>query len=502
VHPDVSRVTEEEILSWDPSQVTVWLRNATYDEAVIENFLINDITGIVLLDLKFEDLKELNIHSFGMRRRLMRSIDHLKATMQTQPETALEALPRVSSESSSSHGRSSPEKLTHEQLATEHYLQSQTRVIPGRTSPERRDYAMSVSPTGQILSSRVHGLKGNQITPEESVSIVGIEQVIPKPHKCSKGENCSKFRKRQKYLEQLAVESPGAVFQERDGVIVMGSPGNPDTARNLLLPNSAAPEPSVVASSDILGPHLGLGSGLLRSEVEKLPKLPKFDNVQRFLDYQHVDNMTTNLRTLPKITIPTSPATEEMTTAVTSIRSPLSLTQEGSPTAIQGRGPFSHTQNTQSLETGRQGTPSLEKADPITGVPKDPVPRFVSQSVPPSMQYQHGATTTPNTQTGTLFPPYQPDTTLSPLIRSTSYRSHSIQHLRPVNENKPLTPIEWPADLVRSPPINQHSHGDSQSSLPSVPDITQVRYMKKRKTARLLRAIKQFVNREDRTLNF
>ncbi|CAG8121147.1 unnamed protein product [Penicillium salamii] len=494
VHPDVSQVSEEEIRNWKPSQVAHWLYIAGYTDAVIEKFLINDITGEVLLTLQADDLKELSIHSFGKRREIMISIDYLKATMQTEPEPVPEVPSRFASEASLSHGRSSPESLNYEQnyaqfnqpqinqeqVDHEHIIDEQVaaewsapaRFTPGRSSPQRRSYAMSVSPTGEILSRETYGQEGNQITPAESVSIVGIEQKIPKAHKCSKGENCSKFRKRQRYLQQLAAENPDAVFQEIDGVIIMGNPGNPETGRNLLRPKSET-EPSEVASSDVLGPHYG--SSLSQDAVERIPKLPKDDNVRRFLDYQHVDNMAANLRSLPKLMIPTSPDVDDLTTAVTTNRYFTPTHQNDSPTAVQKIGPFSRAHDAQSIDTYRQGTPFSEMDVPITAIPNDPIPRDISQSVPPSMQY------------GTLFPPYQPALNSAPLTRSTSNNSRHVQPLRRVNEDKPLTPIDNPADLIRSPRVNQHGHNGSQSSVSSNPDVTHSGYMRKRKTSGILR---------------
>ncbi|KAH3006917.1 hypothetical protein KXV89_008792, partial [Aspergillus fumigatus] len=217
LQPDVSHVQESEIRGWSPSQVAHWMFIAGYDDSVIEKFIMNDITGSVLMSLQTNELKELGFKTFGKRHQIMGSIDYLRNTMLKDP------------------------------------VFEQPVAVPSPDhSPKRRSYTMSVSPTGEVLSSRVYDGSGNQITPAESVSIVGIEQVLPKPHSCSKGENCPKYRKRQRQLERLAAEFPGAVILP-GGSVLPGNPGNPETAKNLLRPKSDA-EPSVVASSDILGP--------------------------------------------------------------------------------------------------------------------------------------------------------------------------------------------------------------------------------------------------------
>ncbi|CAJ0634070.1 15889_t:CDS:10 [Entrophospora sp. SA101] len=64
-------------LNWSLDQVCVWLRQHGF-EAVINNFIENDITGDVLLNLTAENLKELNIPSFGKRVHIMNAINKLK----------------------------------------------------------------------------------------------------------------------------------------------------------------------------------------------------------------------------------------------------------------------------------------------------------------------------------------------------------------------------------------------------------------------------------------
>ncbi|KAJ5579720.1 uncharacterized protein N7459_005705 [Penicillium hispanicum] len=475
VHPDVSQVDEEEIRTWKPSQVAHWLYIAGYNDAVIEKFIMNDINGTVLLSLQTDDLKELNIHSFGIRHQVMASIDHLKNTMLKGGAPPAELSPSLSP--SLSTGRSSSR----------------------RSSPNRRSYVMSVSPNGEILSNRIYGQAGNQVTQAEAVSIVGIEQLLPKPHNCSKGENCPKYKRRQQQLERLAAEYPGAVIA--DGAIITGSPGNPETARNLLRPTSDS-QPSVVASSDVFGPGQTPGARLSEAALNEVQKLDPQETIRNFLGYQHVDgpqkpgapsldttnlpppepfpglsppnvqqnNMTAHLRNLPKLTIPTSPNTEDMTTAVTTNHSmtPTRTSQTfGSPTAVQQYGPFTQTG---TIDYYRQGTPFSEMDVPITAIPNGPVARETSQSVPPDMQY------------GTLFPPYR-----DPIACSAAARPRAATALRRVQEGRPLTPIESPADLIRSPRAQQHGSTASQSSLASDPDVTHSGYMKKRKTTRLLR---------------
>ncbi|KAJ5923415.1 hypothetical protein N7454_008660 [Penicillium verhagenii] len=533
VHPDVSQVDEEEIRTWRPSQVAHWLYIAGYNDAVIEKFILNDITGGVLLSLRIDDLKELNITSFGIRHQVMGSINHLKETMHKGGSLLPEPSVSGTSESQSSMSHDQYHDQYHAQQAqyfaqqhaephaesrgrsraeshTSHAESSHADSSHGRSSPERRSYVMTVSPNGDILSKGMFGQIGNQLTPGEAVSIVGIEQLLPKPHSCSKGENCSKFRRRQRQIEKLQAEYPEGFVN--NGAIITGSPGNPDTASNMLRPDMTSnllrpisdTQPSVAASSAVFPP--GRGPRLSEAALSEVQRFDPGETVRNFLNYQNIDesrpvlpgldtmnippaghfgsysppdvqsqNMAANLRSLPKLHIPTSPNTEEMTTAVTTNPRSMSPNLEpyGSPTAVQRYGPFTQANE---VDIYRQGTPFSEMDVPITAIPSGPIAREISQSVPPDMQYRREVF--PN---GALFPAYR-----DPIERGTSARPRATSNLRRVEEGKPLAPIESPADLIRSPRMKQHGQSSSMSSLASDPEVTNAGYMKKRTKTGLL----------------
>ncbi|RAH65959.1 uncharacterized protein BO66DRAFT_191744 [Aspergillus aculeatinus CBS 121060] len=458
VHPDVSQVDEYEIRNWSPSQVAHWMHIGGYDGSVIEKFMINDISGNVLLNLQIDDLKELDIQSFGKRHQLMASINHLRDTMLRRPASG------------------------------------------GRQSPDRRSYALTVSPTGEVVT---HGPPhGNQLTEAEAVSIVGIEQVLPKPHNCSKGENCPKYRRYMRQMEKLSAEYPGAMLVP-GGRIVTGNPGNPETAANMLRPRSDA-EPSVVASSDVLGPQPT--PRLSEEALSGVQKLDPHEKMRQYFSYQHIDppsgsdsepemypeedtpdeaapvmppppprtnNMTANLRNLPKLQIPTDYDSDDITTAVTTQRTitpSMAKGAYGSPTAVQQYGPFSNARQMQSVECLRRGTPFTEVDVPVTAEPVGPIARETSQSVPPDMRY------------GNLMQQQR----YRSATRSPAVHRQASMSLRRVKENKPLTPIEDPSDLRRSPRIG-HKLGNNTMVASVDPDVTRSGYMKKRMPARFLR---------------
>lgn len=49
----------EEVRSWAPSQVCAWMAALGFEHDLVDNFAANDISGAILIDLKYEDLKEV-----------------------------------------------------------------------------------------------------------------------------------------------------------------------------------------------------------------------------------------------------------------------------------------------------------------------------------------------------------------------------------------------------------------------------------------------------------
>lgn len=385
--------TDEELdssnlASWTPEMVAQSMLNAGIELAVTERFIENDINGAILITLKFEDLKELDISSFGIRTRVWHQI---QALMDSRP--------------------ASPQATTP---------------IEDRPSREARK-AMKRDGSG---STRRHESKrrirraNDPITPMESVSIIGIEQVIPKPHNCSKGEKCSKWKKQQKIIDEFKAMNPHIDINTASGaVVIYGDAGNPDTAR-ALDPNEAIRPfsdsiPSVVASSDILGPG-GLPplQYLQEATLRGLQARDPQDNVRQFLNFQRAiptgnevpltppfevapsAQPHQGLRRLPKLSIPgnsqaaarqapprpaVSQPTQQQQHQVSRRSSPLQ--QEFVPYQMDKSDPLSP-----DLETAKNpyrfGTPFSEMDVPITAVPIGPVARDASQSVPPDMNYR------------------------------------------------------------------------------------------------------------------
>ncbi|KAI8382991.1 hypothetical protein BD560DRAFT_385732 [Blakeslea trispora] len=62
---------------WDVNQVATWLKSVGLESAA-DNFIDQEITGDILLDLDAEALKELGINTFGKRYKIMQAITSLK----------------------------------------------------------------------------------------------------------------------------------------------------------------------------------------------------------------------------------------------------------------------------------------------------------------------------------------------------------------------------------------------------------------------------------------
>ncbi|KAI8883186.1 hypothetical protein K501DRAFT_219836 [Backusella circina FSU 941] len=65
---------------WDVEQVADWLKRAGFG-AVASNFIDQEITGDILMDLDIDALKELGINTFGKRYKIMQAITSLKESV-------------------------------------------------------------------------------------------------------------------------------------------------------------------------------------------------------------------------------------------------------------------------------------------------------------------------------------------------------------------------------------------------------------------------------------
>ncbi|KAJ0291178.1 hypothetical protein COL940_000366 [Colletotrichum noveboracense] len=385
-----------ELVSWTPEMVAQSMLNAGIELSVAGRFVENDINGPILITLKFEDLKELDIPSFGMRTRVWNQIQLLR---DSRP--------------------SSPRAPTPIQDEPSREVKKEAREI---RAAERQTDECSLKPRKSSRRRQKKASHDDIITPMESVSIVGIEQVVPKPHHCPKGEDCSRFKKQQRLIAAFRKEHP-FVDMEKETVVITGNPGNPETARALTPKEILRPisdsGPSVVASSDVLGPGNAtplqyLQEATLRNVTSRDPQ----DNVRQFLDFQRRQSNSVpptppfemgapamkpqpdGLRKLPKLSIPGKQApvrpsnlrastVPPVTQPIDRVMSPQQQQQSFVP-YVMDRAEAMSPDLQSPVNPYRFGTPFSEMDVPVTAIPMDRVARDISQSVPPEMNYRAG----------------------------------------------------------------------------------------------------------------
>ncbi|KAF2645688.1 SAM and PH domain-containing protein [Massarina eburnea CBS 473.64] len=419
----VAHLDNAEVRAWTSSQVATWMYQNGFENDVIERFQAHDITGAVLLDLQFDDLKELEIVSFGKRHQLWNQIDSLRTADGLIFPVAAAPTPFADID----------------RPCTETGQRSKSK------NRERRH---------RDKGRRHRNLGDDIITPAESVSIVAIEQLLPKPHKCAKGERCAKWRKQQRQLARLQEEHGFPISPEKGGhIFIAGDPGNAQTAdravENVYRPTSDA-IPSVVASSDLLGPGQLPDFTLQEDALQMLDLRDPQDNVRQFLTLQGVEGLYTTATPLdapptppvdmfpsrPSAIQPYDPCYQQTSAFSVSTSAHTSRSFDSSaipnpaihppeftpaprsnlkslpklsippPRSMSTAPLYSHSHSTaptpqvvpdtafspcRTASPGgvyRFGTPFSEMDAPVTSVPIGPVSRDTSQSVPPNMQYR------------------------------------------------------------------------------------------------------------------
>ncbi|KAI9863230.1 MAG: hypothetical protein M1824_000430 [Vezdaea acicularis] len=448
----VTQLDPGEIQMWSPQEVARWMYESGFDRNVVDKFEANDISGAVLVDLKFDDLKELDIKSFGKRRKVWTEICNLRGSPDGSP---IESRP---SSDSSKDFRRVGDCDSDEERRPELKKKKSSRKV--RKNP--------------LTDDRV-------ISPIDSVSIVGIEELIPKPHKCAKGENCAKYRRQQRQRNLIATEwpiSPGA-----GGMIFLaGNPGNTLTAPALRPISEVVP--SVVASSDVLGPGQTPEFALEEESLKALQSRDPQENVKQFLDLQHcqgqdIDHLSPQglemfpeqhvqprtLQSLPKLTIPGQTPSSNLLQRSASAAQPSRTfkSPEAFSPCVTAQSPWNGNNNFFSPNrplvpgTFRRGTPASEMDVPTTAVSPGPVARDASQSVPPDMRYRRGSTT--------LSRPASRLSGMSPIGPRPSFTISKVDE-----DDVWEVPQEGATQDSRTPIVSEYNHAG---------------YMKKRKTKML-----------------
>ena len=521
----VAHLDTAEVRQWNSRDVATWMYQNGFEEDVIDKFIEHDITGAVLLDLQFDDLKELEIQSFGKRHQLWHQIDSLRTSEGLMSPVALAPLPTPFEDI--------------DRPCTEARSRSKARKQPRRDRSQARQHRNVID---------------DVITPAHSVSIVAIEQLLPKPHTCAKGERCAKWRKQQRQLARLQEEHGFPSSPEKGGrIFIAGDPGNAQTAHraveNVHRPASeAAPSvivPSVVASSDLLGPSQLPDFSL--QDLQEIEKRDPQDNVRQFLTLQGLEQPFTsatpieapptppmelfpsrpflvipqqhhqpevsafsastsahtsksfepfsqsftpmhhppefvpapinNLKSLPKLTIP--PARSMSAQPYGNPRNVVPQISHVAPDTA-----FSPCRTASPGGVYRFGTPFSEMDVPVTAMPCDPVVRDTSQSVPPNMQYKVQIQ-----RSASRHERRRPSLPMPALNENQVYCPPSAH-----SDNETLHGTQFSDDSAKSSPIKAKVSFDSEAadSVPPLPKggfnykgVNHHGWMKKRRTKML-----------------
>ncbi|KAF7188091.1 Protein pob1 [Pseudocercospora fuligena] len=542
------RDPEAHIRSWSTQQVIDWMYETGIDSTVIECFDIHDINGTVLLDLQFEDLKELDIASFGKRHQLWNAICLLKGE-DVHPSPQATPFQDISRPCTSNTRRSpSRGRLAQSPIADNDERPSS----PARGKSKRR--GRKAPKTNDVIS------------PQESVSIVAIEQLLPKPHTCAKGERCAKWRKQQRELQQLKDENGIGRFPispaKGGRIFLTGDPGNAMTAENMLpnvrlqspqqpqqaqvqgllrledpfrqtneTPEPSAGFPSVVASSDLLGPGQLPEFALHQDVLDQLGMRDPQDNVKQFLNFQHVQSpveenrpptppfemfpsqsvspfpaATPNphlfyqeapaamqrptytpgpheqLRSLPKLDIPRSAS------AGPQLNSSCYMSPQTAHPTTAAAMTICRSATASPQNIYRMGTPASEMDVPITTSlqpMQGPISRDTSQSVPPSMQYRPQLQRSHSRKESTSWrrPSMQlPAVQENEILTSPSSSDSEAKSKRPsiasTGRTQSADSVSVPDPAKHSPVVRDFGYG---------PDCSHSGWMKKRQRTKMLR---------------
>lgn len=497
-----SESEQNDVARWTPQDVVSWMQKLNFDDGIIEKFFINDINGSILLDLQAEDLKELDIQSFGKRHGLMASIRALRNSVsgsltESQPSIPSEPVSREPTPHSTA-ADVGPRSCNSTPVADEECSPVKEASDKGQGDHRRR-------------RQRVIG-------PNDSVSIVGIEQVFPKMHRCRKGEDCRRWQRQYARLSQLTRDLP--VESVGSPVIVAGDPGNAATARNMANPPKSDVTPSIVASSDALGPNQAHDLPLSEEKLHSVEPRDPQENVRNFLNFQRLSrlqpvndpstpptenfpspegdspgSLAENLRSLPRLHIPSTHGSSRASAFSPSLSGQRTIT----PGMVRGKSIPFQSSNLQ-YSAGPQSdlfSPSdyyrqdphygqsspLSEMDvevPLTAIPVGPIERIFSQSVPPDMRFG-------NHEHQMSDPIARPISTKVDNHRR-KLSVNTLQNATPLtrlNEDRVMSPIDTPEDLERTPRAAHHRQNPFSPSGEFANNVIRSGWIKKRKTRML-----------------
>ena len=163
---------KSDVSNWSTKQVAAWMYNSGFENLVISAFKTHDISGPILLDLDFEDLREFDIYSFGKRRQIWNEINALRNEGSPDPLK--------------------PSVVTRDRSCS---------LLPYPNEPEKRTRrpGFGFDRNGTVTGYRRPGRSSSQQMREKQHPIMEV----PRPHRCSKGEKCPKWKQQQRIIADI-----------------------------------------------------------------------------------------------------------------------------------------------------------------------------------------------------------------------------------------------------------------------------------------------------------
>ena len=400
----------EEIRSWTTIQVCNWVAALGFEHELVERFERNDITGAILIDLKWADLKELDIQSFGKRIELWTEIHHLRARTLPTPRTPeaefVRPSSRVSRNSSATHspvarGRSGSassgapsitdvpqllrnRSIRHEQIISE--ADEDTDFGSRSRSRPRPQLRRKAKKTNVRLPRRQVSVDSIIITSEnEEAFAASLAKVADAPRKhrckkhhkhkhshttdeekthkrkCSKGDRCHKHAKRERSASRISTEH-GTIVIATTPSIADATTRAPRASALYSDADFAPSRPnSILASSDVLGPTLSREIRLQESTLQEIARMDPLENVKKFLTHQHLQHLEERRESPPPV--PTKSANDMARARYSPPPMPRSHTAPPPPVPSMAGLDFTAPSRTQTPSFGLRSQ-GMERAQP------------------------------------------------------------------------------------------------------------------------------------------
>ncbi|EWC44633.1 hypothetical protein DRE_06622 [Drechslerella stenobrocha 248] len=243
-------VDESEIEHWSPIRVCEWMHELGFEGSLVEKFRQNDISGAILMQLKWEDLKELDIQSLGKRIELWSELNHLRKSpivSGTSPKKEL------SFETSSVH---SPPLLSKH--ASRRSRESKFRQSP---NPSASPSSYTSSPSTITRSNTIATTRPSAPAPRKlpilriSTDVASL-QMRPRPRlEVSAPPESDNEEESEEEIEEVDKFSDPE-DEEQNSALPMAEKRRP-TGLSIIIPDSALEVPPSLNSADSKSSHDG-----------------------------------------------------------------------------------------------------------------------------------------------------------------------------------------------------------------------------------------------------